>query len=87
MFIWFKLSVLETARKFKVPSLTPIYEENWLDDIATDAEPKRVEAIWLYNPKSRKWLSSKLQRKGEGSYTIIQRINDLTYRWLLIKLI
>ncbi|KAJ8703953.1 hypothetical protein PYW07_013247 [Mythimna separata] len=36
--------------------------------------------VWLHNPLRRKGKSPKLQARWEGPYTVIKRINDVTYR-------
>lgn len=36
--------------------------------------------VWLHNPVRRKGKSPKLQRRWEGPYKVVTRINDVTYR-------
>ncbi|GFW77954.1 kinectin [Trichonephila clavipes] len=36
--------------------------------------------VWLWNPKRRKGLSSKLQKNWEGPYTVLKRLNDVVVR-------
>ncbi|GBL98272.1 hypothetical protein AVEN_174073-1 [Araneus ventricosus] len=50
------------------------------DSGATDDNFNEGDQVWMYNPKRRRGLSSKLQQKWEGPYTIVKRLNDIIYR-------
>ncbi|CAF4895233.1 unnamed protein product [Pieris macdunnoughi] len=43
-------------------------------------EFKEGSQVWLHNPTKRKGKSPKLQADWDGPYTIITKINDVTYR-------
>ncbi|XP_048519646.1 uncharacterized protein LOC125503403 [Dendroctonus ponderosae] len=50
-----------------------------------DARPNHVgfsegERVWFFNPRRTKGRCPKLQNSWEGPYTIITRLNDVTYR-------
>ncbi|GFV68091.1 kinectin [Trichonephila clavipes] len=38
------------------------------------------DKVWLWNPKRRKGLSTKLQTNWEGPYTVLKRLNDAVVR-------
>ncbi|GFX69654.1 retrovirus-related Pol polyprotein from transposon 412 [Trichonephila clavipes] len=38
------------------------------------------DKVWLWNPKRRKGLSSKLQTNWEDPYTVLKRLNDVVVR-------
>ncbi|GBM95237.1 hypothetical protein AVEN_162463-1 [Araneus ventricosus] len=50
------------------------------DSGATDHHFNEGDQVWMYNPKRRRGLSSKLQQKWEGPYTIVKRLNNVIYR-------
>ncbi|GBM47527.1 hypothetical protein AVEN_90244-1 [Araneus ventricosus] len=50
------------------------------DSGATDHHFNAGDQVCMYNPKRRRSLSPKLQKKWEGPYTIVKRLNDIIYR-------
>ena len=38
------------------------------------------DVVWLHNPQRKKGISPKLTRPWEGSYIVLERINDVVYR-------
>ncbi|GBO13185.1 hypothetical protein AVEN_124409-1 [Araneus ventricosus] len=50
------------------------------DSTATDRHFKEGDLVWMYNPKRRRGLSTKLQQNWEGPYTVIKKLNDVVYR-------
>nr|CAD7260240.1 unnamed protein product [Timema shepardi] len=44
---------------------------------ANDRNFSAGDLVWLYNPQKKKGISPKLQRKWEGPYEVINRINDV----------
>ncbi|GFT47113.1 retrovirus-related Pol polyprotein from transposon 412 [Trichonephila clavipes] len=49
------------------------------DARATGHDFYEGDKVWLWNPKRRKGLSSKLQTNWEGPYTVIKRLNDVVH--------
>ncbi|GBN26636.1 hypothetical protein AVEN_33386-1 [Araneus ventricosus] len=47
---------------------------------ATDHHFNVGDQVWMYNPKRRWSLSSKLQQNWEGPYTTVKKLNDAIYR-------
>ncbi|GBM46597.1 hypothetical protein AVEN_95595-1 [Araneus ventricosus] len=50
------------------------------DSRATYHHFKDCDIVWMYIPKRRRGLISKLQENWEGPYTIVKKLNDVVYR-------
>ncbi|GBN39817.1 hypothetical protein AVEN_242388-1 [Araneus ventricosus] len=50
------------------------------DSGASDHHFKNGDQVWMYNPKRRRSLSTKLQQYWELAYTIVKKLNDVIYR-------
>ncbi|GFX56204.1 kinectin [Trichonephila clavipes] len=50
------------------------------DARATRHDFHEGDKLWLWNPKSRKGRSPKLQTNWEGPYTVLKRLNDVVVR-------
>ncbi|GBN39397.1 hypothetical protein AVEN_54199-1 [Araneus ventricosus] len=50
------------------------------DSGASDHHFKNGDQVWMYNPKRRRSLSTKLQHYWEKAYTIVKKLNDVIYR-------
>ncbi|GBL82395.1 hypothetical protein AVEN_252543-1 [Araneus ventricosus] len=50
------------------------------DSRAADHHFKEGDLVWMYKPKQRSGLSTKLQQNCEGPYTVVKKLNDIVYR-------
>ncbi|GBM45408.1 hypothetical protein AVEN_74984-1 [Araneus ventricosus] len=50
------------------------------DSTATDYHFKEGDLVWMYNPKQRRVMSTKLQPNWEGPYTVAKKLNNVVYR-------
>ncbi|GBN32420.1 hypothetical protein AVEN_169514-1 [Araneus ventricosus] len=49
------------------------------DSGATDHHFKEGDQVWMYNPKRRRGLSTKLQQNWEAPYTVVKKLNDIVF--------
>jgi len=54
--------------------------KNYYDRKIRQVDFKEGQSVWLFNPQRKKGITPKLQSNWEGSYKIVKKLSDVTFR-------